>query len=120
MKIRIIKKQKRTQKEFKQLVHHFIKKYEKILNEKPNRVTIRDIKTRWGSCTNKRNITINKQLQNMPEDIIELTVCHEMLHLKIFNHSNQFWEELKKYIPNYKELDEKLTLLDEIYLQGKH
>jgi predicted metal-dependent hydrolase len=73
-----------------------------------NRLFIRNQKTRWGSCSEKNNINLNINLARLTEELMDYVILHELAHLKIKNHSKQFWSELDKYVGNAKELDEKL------------
>ena len=74
-----------------------------------NRVFIRNQKTRWGSCSAKNNISLNLKLVNLPEELIDYTIRHELVHTRIKNHSKEFWAELNRFIGNAKELDKKFN-----------
>ena len=67
-----------------------------------NKVTIRNQKTRWGSCSQKNNINLNMKLITLPEEIIDYVLIHELVHTKIKNHSKKYWDELKILVPNTK------------------
>lgn len=69
----------------------------------PHKIIIKDQKTRWGSCNSRKEIRLNWRLVLMPSNVIDYIIIHELCHLKIMNHSNEFWRLVKKYIPNYKE-----------------
>ena len=73
-----------------------------------NRVTIRNQKTRWGSCSGKNNINLNMQLMNTPNHLIDYVILHELVHTKIKNHSPLFWGSLDKYVGNAKAIDKEL------------
>ena len=75
---------------------------------KYNRLFIRNQKTRWGSCSEKNNINLNINLVRLTEELMDYVILHELVHLKIKNHSKQFWAELDKYVGNAKKLDKKL------------
>ena len=92
----------------KKIIEKSIQKYSKILEVMPNKVRIKDIKYAWGSCSSKKNITINLKLAKKDEKAIEYVVLHEMCHLKEMNHSNNFWELVEKNMPNYKIYKNKL------------
>ena len=62
----------------------------------------------WGSCSEKNNINLNINLVRLTEELMDYVILHELVHLKVKNHSKQFWAELDKYVGNAKELDKKL------------
>lgn len=57
----------------------------------------------WGSCSSVGNINISTRLLFAPDDVIDYVCIHELAHLKFQNHSQDFWNLVKKAIPNYKE-----------------
>ena len=65
------------------------------------RVTVRDQRSRWGSCSAKRNLNFNWKLILAPPECLEYVVIHELSHLKVFNHSAAFWEEVRIRMPDY-------------------
>jgi predicted metal-dependent hydrolase len=67
-----------------------------------NSVRIKDVKTRWGSCSSKRNINLSYKLIMAPKEVIGYVIVHELCHLKEMNHSEKFWREVSNIIPNYK------------------
>lgn len=68
-----------------------------------SKVTIRDQRTRWGSCSSKKNINLNWKLIMAPSDIIDYVIIHELCHIKEMNHSQGFWSLVQTYIPDYVE-----------------
>ena len=68
----------------------------------PGRVTIREQKTRWGSCSSRRNLNFNWKLIMAPPPVLDYVVIHELCHLHEFNHSPRFWQLVAAQMPEYK------------------
>lgn len=67
-----------------------------------NKVSIRDQKSRWGSCSSKGNVSLNWRVALMPLDVGNYIIAHEFGHLRHMNHSADFWTEVERLCPNYK------------------
>jgi len=67
------------------------------------RITIRNQKTRWGSCSGKGNLNFNCLLMLAPPEVMDYVIVHELCHRKEMNHSRAFWGEVSKVLPDYKE-----------------
>jgi len=65
-------------------------------------VSIRLQKSRWGSCSMKRNISLNAKLLLMPPDLVRYVLVHELSHLKHMNHSPSFWQSVERFEPDYR------------------
>ena len=74
-----------------------------------NRVFIKNQKTRWGSCSAKNNINLNISLVRLPEELIDYTILHELVHTRVKNHSRRFWDQMDKLLGDAKKLDRKLS-----------
>jgi len=70
---------------------------------KIGRVSIRDQKTRWGSCSSRGNLSFNWRLSLAPPAVIDYLVIHELAHLEHPDHSRRFWEKVARRCPKYKE-----------------
>ena len=68
----------------------------------PKRISIRNQKTRWGSCSNSGTISLNWRLIQLPLFVREYVILHELNHLEYLDHSPRFWSSLAKLCPNYK------------------
>lgn len=73
-----------------------------------NKVSIRNQKTRWGSCSARGNLSFNFNLVQYRKEIIDYVIVHELCHLKEMNHSNKFWNLVEKICPDYKALRREL------------
>ena len=73
-----------------------------------NRVFVKNQKTRWGSCSEKKNINLNINLVRLPEELMDYAITHELVHTKVLNHSSQFWNLLGKFMKNARALDREL------------
>jgi predicted metal-dependent hydrolase len=73
-----------------------------------NRVSVRSLKSRWGSCSHKNNISLNIRLSVLPEEMLEYVILHELVHTHTRNHSKDFWKELDRLVGNAKALDLRL------------
>jgi len=63
---------------------------------------------RWGSCTPSNNIVINTEAIKLPFSLIDYLIVHELCHVKYKDHSKAFWAEVRKYLRNWKDLDERM------------
>ena len=68
-----------------------------------NRVFIKNLKSRWGSCSLRNNINLNLQLMRFDEGVIDYIILHELLHTRIKNHSREFWLALEKIYPRFRD-----------------
>ncbi|MBV6511145.1 MAG: M48 family metallopeptidase [Ignavibacteriales bacterium] len=72
------------------------------------RFTLRKQKSRWGSCSSSKRISLNVNLMKCPENIIDYVIFHELCHLRFMDHSERFWNEVRKYVPDYRKLRRQL------------
>lgn len=73
------------------------------LGEKPARVYVRDQRTKWGSCSSRRNLSFNWRLILAPDFVLNYIVAHEVAHLAVPDHSTRFWLMVKGIFPDTQE-----------------
>lgn len=73
------------------------------------KISIRNQKTRWGSCSSNNNISLNMRIVQLPPKLMDYIILHELVHTRIRNHSLNFWEELGKLIQDPKQIDRELN-----------
>ncbi|MGN1114758.1 MAG: M48 family metallopeptidase [Oscillospiraceae bacterium] len=75
----------------------------------PKKVTIKNMKSRWGSCSSNGNISISFNIIFHDLECLEYVVIHELCHLKYMNHSKEFWNLVTKYCPDWKKIRKNLN-----------
>ena len=94
---------RRLANDAKMYIPERVEYYAGIIGVSYGRITIRNQKTRWGSCSSKGNLNFNCLLMLTPPEVIDYVVVHELCHRKEMNHSKKFWNEVEKVIPDYKK-----------------
>jgi len=74
----------------------------KVVELSPTRILIRDQRKRWGSCSADGTLRFNWRLILAPPTLIDYVVVHELLHLRVKNHSRAFWTEMARFMPDYQ------------------
>jgi predicted metal-dependent hydrolase len=80
-------------------------------NFNPKKISIRKQKTRWGSCSAKKTISLNYKIMMMPLRLIDYVIIHELCHLNELNHSKEFWLLVELFLPDYKMRRKELKQL---------
>lgn len=86
-----------------------VKKLSRQTGLEYQQLKFQQMEKRWGSCTETNNIVLNTEAVKLPFTLIEYIIVHELCHTRVKNHSKEFWAELARHIPNWKELDEKVA-----------
>ena len=76
--------------------------WSRAMNEKPEAVSIRGQRTRWGSCSSDNKITLNWKLLAAPPEVIDYVIIHELAHMAHMNHSPKFWARVAQFQPHWK------------------
>jgi len=76
-----------------------------------NRISIKDTKSRWGSCSSQGNLNFNYKIIFLKPKEIDYILVHELCHLKEMNHSSYFWKLVSQTIPDYKEIKKGIKYL---------
>jgi len=90
------------------LVEERIAHFNQCYNYSWNNISIKNQKTRWGSCSSKGNLNFNYKIALLPQHMADYIVVHELCHLGEFNHSQNFWNLVEKTIPEYRKIREEL------------
>ncbi len=95
---------------FSELIVPIIERFRKY-NVAPTKIGIRDMRSRWGSCSRKGHISLNLQLIKLPENCIRQVMIHEMCHLVYFNHQAGFYTLMTEMMPDWKLWKKQLKFL---------
>lgn len=74
-----------------------------------NTVSVKPLKSRWGSCSSQQDIVLNIYLMQLPWYLIDYVLVHELTHTKIMQHGAPFWDEMEKHLPNAKVLRQEIN-----------
>lgn len=86
----------------RQVIPVRVEQYRRSLKEPVGMIRIKDVTSRWGSCSSKRNLNFNWRLVMAPMEVLDYVVVHELCHLKEMNHSPSFWRLVGEILPDYK------------------
>lgn len=93
-----------TEREIRALVEVWSRK----LGVKASRVQFRQMRRKWGSCSSRGTVTLNRALTWLPFHLAEYVVVHELVHLRELNHGKGFHALMKKHLPDYKEREKEM------------
>lgn len=98
--------------EYKEESRRYIQSRVDFLNQyygfEYNKIFIRDQKSRWGSCSSKKNLNFSYKIFFLPQRLGDYIIVHELCHLREMNHSDNFWRLVAKVFPDYKVLRKEL------------
>ncbi len=90
------------------LNNHLIRLADQHQLQKPSRILVRDLKSRWGSCSSRGSISLNSRLAGLPGHLIDYVMLHELVHLEQMDHSALFWQKLLRHLPDAKLFRQEL------------
>lgn len=88
--------------------HERLQHWNKFYNFTYRKVTIKNITSRWGSCSSKGNLNFNYKIVLLSEELADYIIVHELCHLEEMNHGKKFWALVSKTFPHHKELRKQL------------
>ncbi len=110
--LRKMEETKQEYEEYKEkaraLVHEKLQYWNQFYGFNYGRVSIRNQRTRWGSCSARGNLSFSYKIALLPEALANYLIVHELCHLKAFDHSPTFWALVGEAIPDYVKLRQRL------------
>ena len=100
-----------------EMIPEKVKYYAEIIGVDYGRITIRNQRTRWGSCSSKGNLNFNCLLMLFPDPVIDSVVVHELCHRKHMNHSKEFYQEVRNAFPQYDRCHKWLKENGSLYMK---
>lgn len=95
-------------RQIRRLVTQRVAHYAELMGVAYGRISMRNQKTRWGSCSSDGNLNFNCRLLFVPQELVDYVVVHELAHRRHMDHSPAFWQEVERYLPDYRERRAKL------------
>lgn len=92
----------------RKIIQERLEFFNRYYNFEYNRVSVKNQKSCWGSCSRKGNLNFNYKVSDLPEDLRDYIIVHELCHIEELNHSKKFWELVEKVMPDYKVLRRNL------------
>lgn len=99
---------KNSREEALKIIKKKVEEVNKFYNFSYNKVSVKNQKTCWGSCSGKGNLNFNYKLAYLDSKYADYVVTHEICHLKQHNHSKKFWDLVAQRLPNYKQIQKEM------------
>jgi len=90
-----------SRKKAKDIIDARVKYWAGVMGLEYGRVSVKDQRTLWGSCSRKKNLNFNWRLAAAPRETLDYVVIHELCHLREMNHSGKFWSHVGAVCPDY-------------------
>jgi predicted metal-dependent hydrolase len=88
-----------------------VRHYSRVYGVPVRKIFIKNLKTRWGSCSKNGNLNFHYKIALLPPKLADYLVVHEVCHLREFNHSKKFWSLVEQEMPDYRALRAELKKL---------
>lgn len=95
----------------KRVLPERVRFFAKQMGAEPAAIKVNGAKSRWGSCSNKKNLNFSWRLLRADDEIIDYVIVHELAHLYEMNHSPRFWAIVEAVLPDYKARRKQLKLI---------
>lgn len=95
--------------EAEQLLPKRLEQLAQYYNFSFNSVSVKQLKSRWGSCSSQQDIVLNLFLMQLPWHLIDYVLVHELTHTKVMQHGAPFWKEMERHLPNAKGLRSEIN-----------
>ena len=92
--------------DLRNLVHEWAER----IGVQPGRITLRPMQRKWGSCSQRTNVTLTSALTWLPRHLAEYVILHELVHLRVFNHGKEFKTMMSQHMPDWQSRDRELDL----------
>lgn len=98
----------------RELIEPIVDRYCQMFGVTCKRISIRNQRSRWGSCSSKQTLSFNVRLMTLPRELVEYVVVHEVCHLLEMNHSSRFWQFVATALPDFRNRRAVLKRIDHV------
>lgn len=102
---------KKNKEEALKIVRERVEELNKTYSFFYKKISVRNSKSRWGSCSSKKNLNFNYKILFLSKDLQNYIIVHELCHLREMNHSDKFWNLVAQSIPDYKKMIRKIKAI---------
>jgi hypothetical protein len=90
-------------------LHALIEEWAGRLGVQVERVQVRQMRTKWASCSERGRLTLNRDILTLPRDLVDYILCHELLHVKLPGHGKGWQAMMSIYVPDWRERERRLA-----------